>query len=201
VKTLGVSLALHAAAGAACLSLAIFSPAYEEPVEMVSADMWIRDAVPAPAEIPPTCRETAIEWARPERQVQPTLPLEEKSWVLSAPILPDPVPDAGFEAAVEDRPLRPIEIRFPATQSVPAHPRVVHNPKPVYPWQARKRGWEGSVIVRVDVDAEGKCRSARVMTSSGHHILDQAALGAVASWTFEPGRAGSIDLTFEFKLE
>jgi len=51
----------------------------------------------------------------------------------------------------------------------------------VYPKRARRQGIEGEVVVEVVVDAHGTIISYRVIESSGHAPLDQAALEAVAN--------------------
>lgn len=66
------------------------------------------------------------------------------------------------------------------------------NQPPAYPRAARRAGWEGTVLVAVLVGADGGCRRATVAASSGHPVLDQAALEAVRGWRFSPAlRAGA----------
>lgn len=55
----------------------------------------------------------------------------------------------------------------------------------VYPEMARKAGIEGSVVVRVLVDKNGKPKKA-VIQSSDSQMLNQAALDAVMKSTFTP---------------
>ncbi len=42
-------------------------------------------------------------------------------------------------------------------------------------------------MLRVLINVSGRVNALRVVTSSGHRILDQAALSAVRKWRFEPG--------------
>ena len=65
------------------------------------------------------------------------------------------------------------------------------NPAPVYPRAARERGWEGRVVLRVAVDADGSVARAEIEETSGHPVLDRAALGAVLRWRFTAGE-GSL---------
>lgn len=60
------------------------------------------------------------------------------------------------------------------------------NPPMPYPHSARRRGWEGDVLLRVDVSASGKVLSAHIETSSGYGILDDTALQTVSKWQFRP---------------
>lgn len=68
-----------------------------------------------------------------------------------------------------------------------AEPRPSLNRPPVYPELARKRGWQGTVLLEVDVAADGRVESVRVQTSSSYSLLDREALAAVRNWHFKPG--------------
>ncbi len=60
------------------------------------------------------------------------------------------------------------------------------NPPMPYPHSARRRGWEGEVLLRVEVSTSGKVISAHIEASSGYGILDETALQAVSNWRFRP---------------
>ena len=80
------------------------------------------------------------------------------------------------------------------------------NAPPPYPYLARRRGQEGRVVLLVQVSAAGDALAVRLRDSSGHRLLDQAALEAVKAWRFIPasrlGRpvAGSVAVPVSFKL-
>lgn len=65
-----------------------------------------------------------------------------------------------------------------------------HNPKPEYPSIAKSRGWQGKVMLRVQVSAEGLSDAVAVEQSSGHEILDESAVEAVKQWRFIPAKRG-----------
>ncbi|NOT13827.1 MAG: energy transducer TonB [Methylococcaceae bacterium] len=65
------------------------------------------------------------------------------------------------------------------------------NPKPKYPIIARSRGWQGKVLLRVSVSAEGLSESVTVHRSSGHDVLDESAITAVEKWRFIPAKRGN----------
>ncbi|MDH4121532.1 MAG: energy transducer TonB [Deltaproteobacteria bacterium] len=66
-----------------------------------------------------------------------------------------------------------------------ALPRVrVDNIKPRYPLAALERKLEGLVVVEAHVGPDGRLSAMRVIQSSGHRLLDQAAFQAVAAWRF-----------------
>jgi protein TonB len=80
------------------------------------------------------------------------------------------------------------------------------NPQPDYPLSARRKGWEGRVLVEVLVSPEGRAREVKLARSSGHEILDAAALDAVRDWQFRPAErngqavAGRIRVPISFRL-
>lgn len=88
-----------------------------------------------------------------------------------------------------------------------ATPRYRDNANPAYPWQARLRGEQGTVLLSVLVDARGRVGELRVERSSGSRVLDEAAVAAVRRWTFEPGRRGAeaveswVRIPLRFHLE
>ena len=76
---------------------------------------------------------------------------------------------------------------------IPAHPGVnkmakadFESCKPVYPRVAVMEGDEGTVRLRMEIGADGRLLSSAVVQSSGHTILDKAALSALSKCTFEP---------------
>lgn len=71
-------------------------------------------------------------------------------------------------------------------------PSYRRNPAPVYPWLARQRGEEGTVVLRVEVLPTGRCGRLDVRASSGSTLLDTAALHTVKGWQFKPARRGQL---------
>jgi len=65
---------------------------------------------------------------------------------------------------------------------------------PSYPRAARERGWEGEVLLDLEIDRGGRVLAARVARSSGHAVLDAAALEVAPGWVFEPDPAGAVTL-------
>jgi protein TonB len=72
--------------------------------------------------------------------------------------------------------------------SAEAVPEYLSNPAPRYPHYARRQRYEGCADILVDVDAHGSATAVSLHRSSGYQILDDAALEAVRSWRFTPGR-------------
>ena len=88
-----------------------------------------------------------------------------------------------------------------------ARPRYDRNPKPPYPSIARRRGFEGVVVLKVEILPNGRVGELRVKRSSGHHILDKSALKTVKRWKFIPAKRGEdpiriwAEIPIKFKLE
>jgi TonB family protein len=75
-------------------------------------------------------------------------------------------------------------------------PRYAKNPKPLYPQVARERGYEGEVLLRVEVLSDGGVGQIEIRKSSGYDVLDQSALTTVKQWKFIPARNGDVPVAF-----
>ena len=62
------------------------------------------------------------------------------------------------------------------------------NPPPRYPVAAIGRRLEGTVMLKLKIDAYGKVIYVEIINSSGHDLLDQAAFNAVNQWQGKPAR-------------
>ena len=60
-----------------------------------------------------------------------------------------------------------------------AIPRYKNNTPPEYPEMARRRGYEGEVLLSVLVSVDGMVASVKVKESSGYSVLDRAAMQTV----------------------
>ncbi|RLB39870.1 MAG: hypothetical protein DRH12_10910 [Deltaproteobacteria bacterium] len=83
---------------------------------------------------------------------------------------------------------------------VEARPAYLKNPPPPYPAIARRRGYQGTVILEVLVSKDGAVKDLRVFKSSGHKELDKTAMRAVKKWIFEPGKKGSTPIDMWVKV-
>ncbi|MBI4641030.1 MAG: energy transducer TonB, partial [Candidatus Tectomicrobia bacterium] len=86
-------------------------------------------------------------------------------------------------------------------------PMTVSLPKPQYPRYSRRHGEEGTVVLSVEIDANGGQRKIQIVSSSGSSRLDLAAVQAVERATFIPAKIGGKGvpstkrIAFTFKLE
>jgi TonB family protein len=76
-----------------------------------------------------------------------------------------------------------------------SQPRYAENPKPPYPSEAKEKGYQGEVLLKVEVLTTGKVGQIEIKRSSGHEILDQSALSTVRRWRFIPARKGEAALS------
>ena len=137
--------------------------------------------------------------------------------VLRSPVSPEPAPRIEFAAATEKRgsghasprvpePRTPRERADPTRQNSDPVPIESACEPPAYPAHAAKRKLTGTVYVWIDVAADGTVSDARMDRSSGHSILDGAALRAVRKWRFSPAVRSGVPIAMtvrkpiEFKL-
>ncbi len=141
-------------------------------------------------EEPPPPEATPAYIPVPEPVIEePPPPLEPEPLENPEPVLNPPTePDKPLPAPVVSNPLEE------ATQTPPSKPSVVFteasyksNPEPPYPKAAERKGLEGVVLLRVHVGTDGHPVAVNLLNSSGHSILDKAAVHAVRNaWRFNP---------------
>ena len=64
----------------------------------------------------------------------------------------------------------------------------LHNQPPAYPRISKRRGEEGTVLLRVKVNKNGKAALVQIKKSSGSKRLDNAAHQTVNKWRFVPAK-------------
>lgn len=116
---------------------------------------------------------------------------------------PQPLPVEAPPAVTEQRAVEsaPVVADAPVVNTEPDYKAsYLNNPRPPYPMVARRMGWEGKVILNVEVLAEGACGAVNVFRSSGREVLDNAAMATVKSWRFIPARRAGSAITQWFKI-
>lgn len=221
------SAVLHGAALAGLLWWGLAAPRPPElpPVEVVevpraesrpvpAVDQTIAAALRSALDLP---REPAAEsppepvvqpppppsaWPRVPVKIRPPRVQAQVAETLRAPDAPPPIPATD-----------PIDLQkglrtaaAPAVPSLEPARAAAGNPPPAYPDDARRKGLQGQVTLRVRVTADGRPESVLLVESSGWSVLDDAAIAAVEAWRFEPARRGgraeaaTIDLPVVFRL-
>jgi protein TonB len=70
--------------------------------------------------------------------------------------------------------------------------KMIDNTPPPYPPEARARGLEGRTVVLVSISADGFVADVKVHESSGHAILDNAALAYARTRRYIPARENNV---------
>lgn len=78
-------------------------------------------------------------------------------------------------------------------------PRTRMTVTPTYPFEAKRAGLTGEVLVEFVVDETGGVHAPRVVRSSDR-VFEEAALRAVARWKFEAGKRGGKAVRFRMAL-
>lgn len=139
---------------------------------------------------PPVVDDLAAKPAPPK----PILKPKPKPVAKPAP-KPAPKPVEQLPAPPTAAPRTPVPAAPPAPAPVTpasANAAYLKNPAPEYPSLAQRRGWEGTVLLRVHVLASGKPGDIQIQKSSGRRQLDDAALTAVKRWSFLPAKQGDV---------
>lgn len=135
---------------------------------------------PPPEIVPPQPKPVA---PRPQPVAQPTQLAAPAESPAPTPIAVAPTPTIAPPAPVIAAPVvAPTQPRFDAD--------YLDNPKPAYPAISRRLAEQGRVVLRVQVEADGRAADVQLHTSSGSPRLDQAALDTVRRWKFVPARLG-----------
>ncbi|MBM3783433.1 MAG: energy transducer TonB [Acidobacteria bacterium] len=77
-----------------------------------------------------------------------------------------------------------------AILGVSTPPQLIYRVEPEYSDQARQARFNGSVLLRIVVDEQGRPRDIEVVRGAGLG-LDERAIQAVEKWRFRPARRGS----------
>ena len=125
--------------------------------------------VQAPAPVPaPAAAQTSAQAATPA-----AAPLAAQ------PSAPTPAAEPGMPATA-----RNTDADYKAA--------YLNNPRPAYPLLAIRQGAQGQVLLLAEVLAEGRAGRIELEKSSGHALLDAAAMNAVRAWRFSPARKNGL---------
>lgn len=147
---------------------------------------------------------TASRIAPPKREIP--MPLPDMSAATLLP--PESVgvqPNVSAPALPRSRTL--LRDETAVTKGVRTRARYLESMRPPYPKRAREMGWEGTVVLRVEVKADGTVGAVSIHRTSGYLTLDEAALIAVKRWRFAPPTDGAftfaavVDVPVRFDLK
>ncbi len=158
-----------------------FSPPFEFKPYVLREEYFEAIELPEQFDIPPPPKEVA----------QPAIPLEAQEGedvdeeadiaptsfddVESLPPPPPPPSEQAQEFYAFDEP-----------------PMLIKSINPRYPDLARQAGIEGTVLIEVLVNEEGKIEQARVIQSDVTPAMEKAALEAVKKFLFKPAKQRTV---------
>lgn len=160
-RALALSLVLHAALLATGARLASLLPSLARP-----ADTTLKVRLAEPLAVPVPAPQPEL---RMREDTPPARAPEAKPGTLARAAVPAGVPVLAGEAASK------------ATEQVAR--------ELFYPPEAIERGLEGEALVMLFLDAAGNAIAARIESSSGHAILDAAAVRAARTLRSLPASA------------
>lgn len=154
--------------------------------------------VPAPELVPaPVPQDAPLE---PVTPVEEPLQVEIVDW---SALRMDARPLERLERRSETVPAEPVLASEasapPVARGESRPPRLLEGPAPAYPRLALRLQQQGSVLLELTVDADGRVAAARVLESSGFERLDEAAREGVLAWRFEPALRDGAPVTERFR--
>lgn len=193
-RKLGTALFTAAVVG---LHVLVFGYFYYQPIveavkkveiPKIKLERYTPPVIPPQVVEQPKVTKKELPKPAPQKKVVTDNPNIIEEYVAPAPVAagPEPVTETLTEAS--------------------ATAAYLNNPPPVYPEIAQEKGWEGTVILSVLVQPDGKAKTVEVKTSSGRKILDQTATQTVQRWTFVPARKGDtaiegwVEVPIDFRL-
>ncbi|MDF2366688.1 energy transducer TonB [Sneathiella sp.] len=156
-----------------------------EPVREAKAQPVPRPKVrPAAALAPSTETKTVppVEMAKIVPEVLEKVPEKKVVKEVVAKPEPQPAPESKVVAALPDG----SKGRGEDNSTVVHEARYLHQVAPSYPRRALDLGQQGTVTLHAEVLPSGTPRDLKIAQSSGHRLLDMAAMAAVKKWKFEP---------------
>ena len=135
--------------------------------------------LPPPRKLEPVSKtkvpvKKVAESIKEKKLVSKTIPAEPVPKKVAEPLDENSSPDFEVDSSAAE------SLRQP-------EPLETVNRPPAYPSLARKRGWQGTVLLEVDVQSDGMVKSIQINKSSSYKLLDNEALDAVRKWRFSPG--------------
>jgi TonB family protein len=78
---------------------------------------------------------------------------------------------------------------------------AINSPRPEYPLFARERHWTGAGVALLDIDERtGNVTAARMAATTGHQMLDDAALKAFRRWRFKAGTIKHVKIPIRYTM-
>ena len=78
---------------------------------------------------------------------------------------------------------------------------VVYAPHFDYPPFARKQGLEGSGLFEIHINRDGSVGSVDTLRTTGHSILDAAAINAMKQWRFRRDTIAAVRMPVQYRID
>lgn len=199
VLALGISIAAHGG----ILAWLVLAPAPSPLPEQQIVDVdFVTISTPETQPAPPTPDPVQEVALLPE----PKVPVQKEGILPKQKTKPAP-PPAAETLPTTGTPAEDAQKNVAAANTANTSAQPLHNPAPVYPALARRKGREGTVMLLVNVSPQGKADEVHIATSSGFEQLDNAAQETVQKWQFIPAQqngqpiATTLRLPIVFRLD
>lgn len=195
---------------------AVESEVVEEVIEEVNNEATPEPEVPEPEVIPdpepeavpaPKVEPEPVVTPEPIKEAPPVIATNERSETKVAKVVenrPKPAPKKEAPKAVK-KPQKAAESAR-SVQSAKAvysesEVNVLSKPTPSYPRAARQRKMQGQVDLIVSINSDGAAQNVRVARSSGHDLLDKAAVKAAQGIRLKPYRINGVATPIQVKIQ
>lgn len=158
-------------------------PVQPKEVEAPPPTPVTRRELPRPTQKPPvlaTQSAVAQEQAETPKPTQPIQPTPAEPTAAQTTAAPSPTTQTATEA-----------VHVPVATAPRYDANYLKNPKPAYPPLSQRQNEQGTVKLKVLVEATGLPSKVEVEKSSGYERLDKSAVAAVTRWEFIPAKRGN----------
>ena len=197
-RVFGIASALAINVAALMLLMVPVSMPPAADVEIVTQPIW-EIADPKPKPLPPPVMPVEAPKTKPIVQHNDNMPAKvSQSTTQISTTIPDDISDDARRAIdVTPPPGNIIDPPFGGGGGgeigATAHLEYASAPPPTYPREALLDNIQGTVLLKVLVDVDGKPLSVEIARSSGSRALDEAARRQVLrKWTFQPAMQNGV---------
>lgn len=192
------------------------SEVVEEVIEEVNNEATPEPEVPEPEVIPdpepeavpaPKVEPEPVVTPEPIKEAPPVIATNERSETKVAKVVenrPKPAPKKEAPKAVK-KPQKAAEsarsIQSAKAVYSESEVNVLSKPTPNYPRAARQRKMQGQVDLIVSINSDGAAQNVRVARSSGHDLLDKAAVKAAQGIRLKPYRINGVATPIQVKIQ
>lgn len=164
--------------------------------ELISPPQKIEPSQPTKVDLKAEPKPTPPEKPKVTKKIQPKqqqvaahAPAKPKEATIAPPVVNEPIKETDSSPPQEVKPAiasRPQMSADPITLSSELSVSCPELSAPDYPAISRRLGEEGKLMLQVELDESGRISNTRIINSSGHSRLDNAALAAVKTWRCKP---------------